>query len=129
MSSPSSFHSEIANVLYSTAPDPGRHALEAKVLSKVQNAVSGFTSTQIFRMGPSIDGAFKFLSGTNFLVLARLIEERAPAAVENMPILRSHRDHLRISAETAHVLEGLPALIAALKKARHNANFSLVGDD
>ncbi len=121
---PTSFYSEIANVLYSTAPEPSRHAIEEKVLAVVTQALAGFTSVQIFRHGPRIDGAFGFLSGRNFLQLARLIEERAPAAVENMPILRSHRDHLRNSIETAQVLAGLPALISALKLARRDMGFA-----
>lgn len=113
-----SFSSEIANVLYSTAPSVERHSIELKVLAAVEGVVNGFTSVQVFRNGPRIDQAFSHLSGRNFLQLARLIEERSPAAVENMPILRSHREHLRRSVETANVLQGLPALISALTLVR-----------
>jgi hypothetical protein len=119
-----SFFSETANVLYSTAPDPVRHELENKVLAKVGAYIESMTSTQIFRHAPRIDGAFKYLSGRNVLALARIIEQRAPAAMGNMPMLRLHRDHLRNSMETAQVLAGLPALISALKSARQEMGYN-----
>jgi hypothetical protein len=118
-----SFFSETANVLYSTAPDPSRYELEKNVLMKVGGYIDSMTSTQIFRHAPRIDGAFKYLSGRNVLALARLIEERAPAAMGNMPMLRLHRDHLSNSMETAQVLAGLPALISALKSARQDMGY------
>ena len=118
MNSSTSFTSEVANVLYSTPPDPSRHDLERRLLEETMSQLKRSTSVQIFRTGPQIDLVFSMLSGVNFLQLARLIELRAPAAIENMPILRSHREHLRNSAETAKVLAGLPALIESLRMAR-----------
>lgn len=125
MNTNTSFTSEVANVLYSTQPEPSRHGLEQRLLGETISQLKRSTSVQIFRTGPQIDMVFSMLSGVNFLQLARLIETRAPAAIENMPILRSHREHLRNSAETAKVLAGLPALIESLRMARSDMGINL----
>lgn len=98
------FASPLAGVMFGTAPDPERAALEAKLLNRLCALLNTATSAQIHRHGPSLDlNCLRPLSGRNFLHVARLIEARSPAAIENMPLLRSRRQDLIKGAEIEQI--------------------------
>lgn len=112
-----SFQSELANILFGSAADPTRERLEVSAVERFAGWISEATSRQVFKEGPFIDANLvRVLSGRNRLAVAKLIEARAPAAIENMPRLRKDREHLRKSAELAQILSpaALVQLMAAL---------------
>lgn len=115
---PPSFLSDLANVLYDTPPRMEREAEEVSVVKRLEAIFKKATSQQIFRNAPFIDAhLLPLLSGRNWLAVAKLIELSAPAAIENMPRLHRHRDHLRRSHELAQVLSSrsLSKMIEALR--------------
>jgi hypothetical protein len=112
-----SFQSDLANVIFGAAPDPVREPDERAAVTQFAKLLESATSTQIFKQGPYIDAMLvPRLSGRNLLHVAKLIEARAPAAIENMPRLRKLREHLRKSAELAKILSpaALNQMIQAL---------------
>ncbi|MEJ8837705.1 hypothetical protein [Ramlibacter sp. AN1133] len=113
-----SFQSELANVLFGSAADPTRERQEVELVQRFVDEVASATSLQIFKIAPYVDAMLvPHLSGRNRLAVAKLIETRSPAAIENMPNLRRQREHLRRSAEFAKILspQALELMIAALQ--------------
>jgi len=87
-------------------------------LQGARNRIQCATSAQIHRDGPWIDhNILRHLSGRNYLHLARLIEERAPAAIENMLRLREKKKELVKSAEIERIFApaSLSLMIEALE--------------
>lgn len=122
-----SFQSGLANILFGSAADPTRERTEVESVERFRALVEQATSSQIFKVAPYVDAVLiPRLSGRNRLAVAKLIEVRAPAAIENMPHLRRQREHLRKSAELAQTLSpaALAQMIAAL-----SADQRLAGDD
>lgn len=112
-----SFQSDLANVIFGSAPDPEREVAELQAVKRLNEALAAATSMQIFRLGPYVDAVLlPRLSGRNLLAVAKLFEVRAPASISNMPNLRKMRDHLRRSAELASILSpaSLTQMIEAL---------------
>lgn len=112
-----SFQSDLANILFGSAADPTRERSEVEYVERFSGLLTQATSSQIFKIGPYVDAMLiPRLSGRNRLAVAKLIEARAPAAIENMPNLRRDREHLRKSAELGQILSpaSLAQMIAAL---------------
>ena len=98
------FSSGLAGVIYGAAPVPELAHLEAMLVQGVVNLIDRSTSSQIHRHGPWIDhNLLKRLSERNFLHVARRLERRAPAAIENMPTLRERKMELMRSAEMEQI--------------------------
>lgn len=115
---PASFASPLANIIFGSAPDPTREELESGAVERFSALVEKATSTEIFRIAPFIDAVLvPMLSGRNLLAIMKLIEKRAPAAIENMPTVRKHREHLRRSVELAQMLAP-PALERMIRAIR-----------
>jgi hypothetical protein len=115
---PASFASPLANIIFGSAPDPTREEMEFSAVERFRSVLGKATSTEIFRLAPYIDAVFvPMLSGRNLLAVMKLIELRAPAAIENMPTVRKHREHLRRSVEMAQMLSpaALERMIAAIR--------------
>jgi len=73
---------------------------------------------QFFRCGPWVDAhLLSLLSGRNFLHVARRIELRSPASIENMPLLKSRKNMLMKSAELEQIFApaSLDLMIEALQ--------------
>lgn len=99
-----SFSSDLANVMLGTPPEPQRAAFESMVVGRVAALLMHATSRQIYRIAPWIDErVLSLLSGRNLLHLAKIIEMRAPAAIENMPLLRAHQGRLRHGSEVSQI--------------------------
>lgn len=113
-----SFSSGLAGVLFGSAPEPERAALEGSLVKRLTGLIETSTSSQIHRCGPWIDAhLLSHLSGRNLLHVARRIEHRAPAAIENMPLLRGKKSLLVKSAELAQIFApaALDLMIEALQ--------------
>lgn len=113
-----SFQSDLANVIFGTAADPTREVAEAEAVERFRAEIENATSTQLMKAGPYIDAVLiPRLSGRNRLAVAKLIEARAPAAIQNMPNLKRQREHLRMSAEIAQIVApaALRQMIEALR--------------
>lgn len=113
-----SFQSHLATVLFGTAPEPEHARLEALLLQRLENLLERATSKQILMHGPSIDSSFvKRLSGHNLLHVARIIESRAPAAIENMVFLQEKKRDLQKGSEMAKIFApaALDLMIEALQ--------------
>jgi hypothetical protein len=113
-----SFQSDLANVIFGSAPDPTREPFELKAVLQLHKHFEGATSTQIFRLAPYVDAVLvPRLSGRNLLSVAKLLEVRAPASIETMPNLRKHREHLRKTMELGQILSpaALGRMIEALR--------------
>ncbi len=112
------FSSPLAGVIFGSAPPPELAALEQRLVEGVERLLANSTSMQIHRNAPSIDhDILRHLSGRNFLHVARLIEHRAPAAVENAPRLSQEKKGLVRSAEVERIFApaSLDLLIEALR--------------
>lgn len=115
-----SFQSDLANMLFDTPADPTRAQYEAELVERFQSVVSVASSRDIFRKAQMIDAyLLPKLSGRGMLVVAKLIELRAPAAIEVMPRLRSFRSHAVRAHELSQILSpaALSRVIDALKSA------------
>jgi hypothetical protein len=115
---PHSFLSDLAAVLYDTPAEIERESQEVAIVKRLESMLETATSSQIFRHGPFIDAhLLPHLSGRNLLAVARLMELRAPAAIENMPRLREKRERLKRGWDLAQVLSprALANMIAALE--------------
>lgn len=113
-----SFQSDLANVIFGSAPDPTREPFELSAVLQLHKHFERATSTQIFRLAPYVDAVLvPRLSGRNLLSVAKLLEVRAPASIETMPNLRRHREHLRKTMELGQILSpaALGRMIDALR--------------
>jgi hypothetical protein len=110
------FRSPLANVIFGSAADPTRERFEAGCVERFTAALGQASSNAIFKQAPFLDAGLVLLSGRNKLAVAKLIEARAPAAIENMPELRKDREHLRKAAELEQILSptSIAQMIAAL---------------
>jgi len=118
-----SFQSDLANMLFDTAANPDRDAFESSLVERFRQAASVMSSADLRRHAGRIDERlFPHLSGRNFLAVAKLIELRAPSAVENMPRLKEYRRHASRAAELAQILSpaALDRVIEALVAADQN---------
>lgn len=114
-----SFRSELANTLFDTPPNPDRDAYEVALVDRFRAAVEGASSKEIFRSAHRIDSyLLPKLSGRNLLAVAKIIEMKAPAALDTMPRLRAHRAHAARAAELAQILSpnALERVISALRQ-------------
>ncbi|HWS25828.1 MAG TPA: hypothetical protein VN259_04560 [Xanthomonadales bacterium] len=112
------FSSPLAAVMFGSAPPAELAALEHQFVEGVEQLLANSTSMQIHRLAPSIDhDILRHLSGRNFLHVARLIERRAPAAIENAPRLHRERKELIKGAELERIFApaSLNLLIEALR--------------
>jgi hypothetical protein len=113
-----SFQSDLANTLFDTPADPAREQFEVALVEEFLATVTVMTSRQIFQHAPEIDRTLlSRLSGRNFLAVAKVIEMRAPSAIETMRRLRKAREHAQQAAELAKILspEALDRVIRVLK--------------
>jgi hypothetical protein len=101
-----SFLSDLAQVLFDTPADQSREALEQKVVERTLQLLNRATPRQIVRVAAFIDyHLLPSLSGRNFLAVAKLLEVRAPAALEVMPKMRQKREVLKRAERLAGVLQ------------------------
>lgn len=115
-----SFQSDLANMLFDTPADPTRAQYEAQLVERFREAVSMASSRDLFRRAQMIDAyLLPKLSGHGVLAVAKLMELRAPAAIEVMPRLRAIRSHAARAHELSQILSpaALMRVIEALKTA------------
>jgi len=115
-----SFQSDLANMLFDTPADPMRERFETDLVERFRALSEKMSNRQLFRHAPKIDGwLLPRLSGRNFLTVAKLVELRAPSAIENMPRLRAARAHAQRAAELSQILSpvALERVLEALRTA------------
>lgn len=108
-----SFQSDLANVMFDTAPDPEREPHELAAVNRIFSLFETATSQQIFKHAPMVDrDLIPCLSGRNLLAVAKLIEARSPAAIDNMPHLSKRQKELLVVSELAQIFA--PAALAQM---------------
>jgi len=118
-----SFNSDLANMLFGTPPDPSREVFETELVERFEVAVRSMTPRELNRHATKVDAwLLPRLSGKNLLYVAKIMESRAPAALELMPRLRARKSHAMRAAELAQILSpvALERVISALRAADVN---------
>lgn len=116
----SSFSDPLAAVLFDTLPNPIRDGPEVEIVQRFEGWMRGADRRSIWRLALLVDEQMvPLLSGKNLLHVARLLEERAPTAIESMTHLNRYKSHLKRSAQLAEILStrSLDRLTAALEEA------------
>jgi len=110
------FSTDIAEVVFGEDVDPRRVAEEVRVVARFRQWIQTTDRARMHKLCGEVDRTLiAALSPRSMLEVARVIEERFPEVMANMPRLSAHMKHLERASQLAQVF--MPANLAGLARA------------